>query len=83
MRMKTSSTSILLSMRNAAPADHLGQAFLADGTPTKLPSPPWIFVVPDLQEGNIVAVDPPDDMVTVFRAHDVSREALAALLLFH
>lgn len=41
------------------------------------------LVIPDLEQGNTAAVQAlADDMVTVFRAHNVSREALAAVLLF-
>ena len=59
------------------------QAFLADGNPYEAALATLDLVIPDLEEGNTAAVQAlADEMVTVFRAHNVSREALAALLLF-
>jgi tetratricopeptide (TPR) repeat protein len=59
------------------------QAFLADANPYDAALATLDLVIPDLAEGNTAAVQTlADDMVTVFRAHDVSREALAAVLLF-
>jgi tetratricopeptide (TPR) repeat protein len=59
------------------------QAFLVNGNPYEAALATLDLVIPDLEQGNTAAVQAlTDDMVTVFRAHDVSREALAALLLF-
>jgi tetratricopeptide (TPR) repeat protein len=59
------------------------QKFLADGNPYEAALATLDLAVPHLEEGNTAAVrDLTDEMVTVFRHHDVSREALAALLLF-
>jgi tetratricopeptide (TPR) repeat protein len=59
------------------------QAFLADGNPYEAALATLDLVIPEVEEGKTAAVQAlADDMVTVFRAHNVSREALAALLLF-
>jgi tetratricopeptide (TPR) repeat protein len=59
------------------------QKFLADGNPYEAALATLDLAVPHLEEGNTAEVRAlADEMVTVFRGHDVSREALAALLLF-
>jgi tetratricopeptide (TPR) repeat protein len=59
------------------------QKFLADGNPYEAALATLDLAVPHLEEGNTAEVRAlADEMVTVFRDHDVSREALAALLLF-
>jgi tetratricopeptide (TPR) repeat protein len=59
------------------------QTFLADGNPYEAALATLDLVIPHLEEGNTAEVQAlADEMVTVFREHDVSREALAALLLF-
>jgi tetratricopeptide (TPR) repeat protein len=59
------------------------QTFLADGNPYEAALATLDLVIPHLEEGNTAEVRAlADEMVTVFRQHDVSREALAALLLF-
>jgi tetratricopeptide (TPR) repeat protein len=57
--------------------------FLDDGNPYEAALATLDLVVPYLEEGNTVEVRVlADEMVAVFRAHDVPREALAAVLLF-
>jgi tetratricopeptide (TPR) repeat protein len=59
------------------------QAFLVNDNPYEAALATLDLVIPDLEQGNTAAVQAlADDMVTVFRAHNVSREALAAVLLF-
>ena len=59
------------------------QTFLAAGNPYEAALATLDLVIPDLQEGKTARVrELVDEMVAVFRAHDVAREALAALLLF-
>lgn len=59
------------------------QTFLADGNPYEAALATLDLAIPDLQEGRIAEVrELVDEMVTVFRDHDVPRESLAALLLF-
>jgi len=59
------------------------QKFLADGNPYEAALATLDLVIPYLEEGNTTEVRAlADDMVTVFRHHDIAREALAALLLF-
>jgi tetratricopeptide (TPR) repeat protein len=59
------------------------QTFLADGNLYEAALATLDLVVPGLQDGRISEVrELVDEMVTVFRDHDVPREALAALLLF-
>jgi len=59
------------------------QAFLADGNAFDAALATLDLVVPDLEEGNTAAVQAlADDMVTVFQDLDVTREALAAVVLF-
>jgi tetratricopeptide (TPR) repeat protein len=59
------------------------QTFLADGNAYEAALATLDLVIPDLKEGKTAAVRRlADEMVTVFRTHNVSREALAALLLF-
>jgi tetratricopeptide (TPR) repeat protein len=59
------------------------QRFLTDGNPYEAALATLDLAVPHLEEGNTAEVQAlADEMVTVFRDHDVSREALAALLLF-
>ena len=59
------------------------QAFLINDNPYEAALATLDLVIPDLEQGNTAAVQAlADDMVTVFRANHVSREALAALLLF-
>jgi len=59
------------------------QTFLADGNPYDAALATLDLVIPYLEEGKTAEVRAlADEMVTVFRDHDVSREALAALLLF-
>jgi hypothetical protein len=59
------------------------QTFLATGNAYEAALATLDLVIPDLKEGNLAAVRHlADEMVTVFRTHNVSREALAALLLF-
>jgi tetratricopeptide (TPR) repeat protein len=59
------------------------QKFLADGNPFEAALATLDLVIPDLEEGKTAEVlSLADEMVTVFRQHDVTREALAALLLF-
>jgi tetratricopeptide (TPR) repeat protein len=59
------------------------QAFLLNDNPYEAALVTLDLVIPDLEEGRTAAVQAlADDMVTVFRAHNVSREALAAVLLF-
>jgi tetratricopeptide (TPR) repeat protein len=59
------------------------QTFLADGNPYEAALATLDLVIPDLEQGRVAQVQTlADEMVTVFRAHDVSREALAAVLLF-
>jgi tetratricopeptide (TPR) repeat protein len=59
------------------------QAFLADGNPYDAALAALDLVIPYLEEGDTAEVRVlADDMVTVFRHHDIAREALAALLLF-
>lgn len=59
------------------------QTFLSDGNVYEAALATLDLVIPDLQEGKTAGVrELVDEMVTVFRDHDVPREALAALLLF-
>jgi len=59
------------------------QAFLADNNAFDAALATLDLVIPYLEEGNTAEVRAlADDMVTVFRHHDIAREALAALLLF-
>jgi tetratricopeptide (TPR) repeat protein len=59
------------------------QKFLADGNPYEAALATLDLVIPYLEEGNTAEVRSlADDMVAVFRHHDIAREALAALLLF-
>jgi tetratricopeptide (TPR) repeat protein len=59
------------------------QKFLADGNPFEAALTTLDLVIPDLEEGKTAEVRAlADEMVTVFRQHGVSREALAALLVF-
>jgi tetratricopeptide (TPR) repeat protein len=59
------------------------QTFLAGSNPYEAALATLDLAVPDLQEGKVAEVrELVDEMVTVFRNHDVAREALAALLLF-
>jgi len=59
------------------------QTFLAASNPYEAALATLDLVIPDLQEGKAAEVRKlADEMVTVFRDHDVAREALAALLLF-
>jgi tetratricopeptide (TPR) repeat protein len=59
------------------------QAFLADDNAFDAALATLDLVIPYLEEGNTAEVRAlADDMVTVFRHHDIAREALAALLLF-
>jgi tetratricopeptide (TPR) repeat protein len=59
------------------------QTFLADANPYEAALATLDLVIPHLEEGNTAEVQAlADEMVTVFREHDVSREALAAVLLF-
>lgn len=59
------------------------QTFLAGGNPYEAALATLDLVIPDLEEGRTAEVRIlVDEMVIVFRDHDVSREALAALLLF-
>ena len=59
------------------------QTFLADGNVYEAALATLDLVIPDLQEGKTAEVrELVDEMVTVFRDHDIPREALAALLLF-
>jgi hypothetical protein len=59
------------------------QTFLDHGNPYEAALATLDLVIPHLAEGNTAEVQAlADEMVTVFREHNVSREALAALLLF-
>jgi tetratricopeptide (TPR) repeat protein len=59
------------------------QRFLADGNLYEAALATLDLAVPELQDGRISEVrELVDEMVAVFRDHDVPREALAALLLF-
>jgi tetratricopeptide (TPR) repeat protein len=59
------------------------QVFLDNGNPYEAALATLDLVIPHLEEGNTAEVRAlADEMVTVFCEHDVSREALAALLLF-
>jgi tetratricopeptide (TPR) repeat protein len=59
------------------------QTFLAGGNVYEAALTTLDLVIPDLQAGKTAEVrELVDEMVTVFRDHDVPREALAALLLF-
>lgn len=59
------------------------QTFLADGNAFDAALATLDLVIPYLAEGNTAEVRAlADEMVTVFRHHDIAREALAALLLF-
>ncbi len=59
------------------------QAFLADDNAFDAALATLDLVIPYLEEGNTAEVRAlADDMVAVFRHHDITREALAALLLF-
>ncbi|HEX3531514.1 MAG TPA: hypothetical protein VH988_31015 [Thermoanaerobaculia bacterium] len=59
------------------------QKFLADGNAFDAALATLDLVIPDLKEGKTAEVRHlAHEMVTVFRTHNVSREALAALLLF-
>ncbi|HEX3130772.1 MAG TPA: hypothetical protein VH394_25775, partial [Thermoanaerobaculia bacterium] len=59
------------------------QTFLDDENPYEAALATLDLVVPHLEEGNAAEVRVlADEMVAVFRAHNVPREALAAVLLF-
>jgi tetratricopeptide (TPR) repeat protein len=59
------------------------ETFLAEGNPYEAALATLDLVVPYLEEGNTAEVRVlADEMVAVFRAHNVPREALAAVLLF-
>ena len=59
------------------------QTFLADGNVYEAALATLDLVIPHLKEGNTAEVRHlAEEMVTVFHEHDVTREALAALLLF-
>jgi tetratricopeptide (TPR) repeat protein len=59
------------------------QTFLADGNVYEAALATLDLVIPHLEEGNTAEVlRLAEEMVTVFHEHDVTREALAALLLF-
>ncbi|HEX6863276.1 MAG TPA: hypothetical protein VF414_10700, partial [Thermoanaerobaculia bacterium] len=59
------------------------QTFLDDGNPYEAALATLDLVVSHLEEGNTAEVRVlADEMVAVFRAHNVPREALAAVLLF-
>jgi tetratricopeptide (TPR) repeat protein len=59
------------------------QTFLDQGNPYEAALATLDLVIPHLAEGHTADVQAlADEMVTVFREHNVSREALAALLLF-
>ena len=59
------------------------QKFLTDGNVYEAALATLDLVIPYLKEGRTAEVrELADEMVTVFRDHDVTREALAALLLF-
>jgi hypothetical protein len=59
------------------------RTFLDDRNPYEAALATLDLVIPYLEEGNTAEVkNLADDMVTVFRDHNISREALAALLLF-
>jgi tetratricopeptide (TPR) repeat protein len=59
------------------------QTFLTGSNPYEAALATLDLVIPDLQEGKTAEVrELADEMVTVFRDHDVPREGLAALLLF-
>jgi hypothetical protein len=59
------------------------QTFLDDENPYEAALATLDLVVPHLEEGNTAEVRVlADEMVAVFRAHNVPREALAAVLLF-
>jgi tetratricopeptide (TPR) repeat protein len=59
------------------------QTFLAEGNPYEAALATLDLVVPYLEEGNTAEVSVlADEMVAIFRAHNVPREALAAVLLF-
>lgn len=59
------------------------RAFLEDGNLYEAALATLDLVIPCLEEGNTAEVcSLADEMVAVFREHNVSREALAALLLF-
>jgi tetratricopeptide (TPR) repeat protein len=59
------------------------QSFLLDGNIYEAALATLDLVVPYLEEGRTAeARDLADEMVAVFREHDVSREALAALIVF-
>jgi hypothetical protein len=59
------------------------QTFLDAGNPYEAALATLDLVISPLEEGNTAEVRAlADEMVAVFRAHNVSREALAAVLLF-
>jgi tetratricopeptide (TPR) repeat protein len=59
------------------------ETFLAEGNPYEAALATLDLVAPYLEEGNTAEVRIlADEMVAVFRAHNVPREALAAVLLF-
>jgi len=59
------------------------QTFLDHGNPYEAALATLDLVIPHLAEGHTAEVQAlADEMVTVFREHNVSREALAALLVF-
>jgi signal transduction histidine kinase len=59
------------------------QTFLAEGNAYEAALATLDLVIPHLAEGKTAEVrDLADELVTVFRNHNVAREALAALLLF-
>ena len=63
--------------------DGVRQTFLDAGNPYEAALATLDLVVSHLEEGNTAEVRVlADEMVAVFRAHNVSREALAAVLLF-
>jgi tetratricopeptide (TPR) repeat protein len=63
--------------------DSVRQTFLDDGNPYEAGLATLDLVISHLEEGNTAEVCVlADEMVAVFRAHNVSREALAAVFLF-
>ncbi len=59
------------------------QTFLDECNPYEAALATLDLVIPDLEEGNLTAVQSlTDEMVIVFQSYDVTREALAALRLF-
>ena len=87
LRLNWVAGRIAAGLGDHAQARHLltdvRQTFLATDNAYEAALATLDLVIPDLKEGNLAAVRHlADEMVTVFRTHNVSREALAALLLF-